>query len=42
MRHSPDDTLEAMLRRADSTLYHAKAQGRGHTLDARGLRLQVV
>jgi diguanylate cyclase (GGDEF)-like protein len=42
MRHSPDDTLEAMLRRADSMLYHAKAQGRGHTLDARGLRLQAV
>ena len=41
MRDSPDDTLEAMLRRADSTLYNAKAQGRARTLDAQGLRLQV-
>jgi diguanylate cyclase (GGDEF)-like protein len=41
MRDSPDDTLEAMLRRADSTLYSAKAQGRARTLDAQGLRLQV-
>jgi diguanylate cyclase (GGDEF)-like protein len=41
MRDSPDDTLEAMLRRADSTLYSAKAQGRARTLDAQGLRLPV-
>lgn len=41
MRGSPDDTLKAMLRRADATLYRAKAQGRARTLDARGLRVQV-
>ena len=39
MRRSADDTLEAMLRRADSTLYSAKAQGRACTLNAQGLRL---
>lgn len=39
MRASQDDTLEAMLSRADSTLYRAKAQGRARTLDAQGLRL---
>jgi diguanylate cyclase (GGDEF)-like protein len=33
MRASPDDTLPAMLRRADATLYRAKAQGRARTLD---------
>ncbi|CAN5894661.1 hypothetical protein BH11PSE8_BH11PSE8_39470 [soil metagenome] len=32
MRLSPDDTLEAILRRADATLYRAKAQGRDRTL----------
>ena len=41
MRRSPDDTLAAMLRRADSTLYSAKAQGRARTLDAHGLRVKV-
>jgi diguanylate cyclase len=40
MRASPDDTLQAMLRRADATLYRAKAQGRARTLDDLGLRLQ--
>ena len=30
---APDDTLEAMIRRADSTLYRAKAEGRDRTLD---------
>ncbi|GLS97814.1 hypothetical protein GCM10007918_51060 [Piscinibacter gummiphilus] len=34
MRASRDDTLDAMLRRADATLYVAKAQGRARTLDA--------
>ena len=42
MRISPDDTLEAMLRRADSTLYRAKAQGRARTLDAQGLQFRLV
>ena len=36
MRNSPDDTLAAMLKRADATLYSAKAQGRSRTLDAQG------
>ncbi len=40
MRISADDTLAAMLRRADATLYAAKAQGRARTLDAQGLQLQ--
>ncbi|MEP6875463.1 MAG: GGDEF domain-containing protein [Burkholderiales bacterium] len=42
MRQSSDDTLEAMVRRADSTLYRAKAQGRSRTLDAQGTRLGSV
>ncbi|HWK84752.1 MAG TPA: GGDEF domain-containing protein [Caldimonas sp.] len=42
MRDSPRDTLAGMLRRADSKLYGAKAQGRSRTLDAEGLRLQVA
>jgi len=37
MRQSPDDTLEAMLRRADVMLYRAKTQGRARTLDGQGL-----
>ena len=37
---SADDTLEAMLRRADATLYSAKALGRSCTLDAEGLQLE--
>ncbi|MEP7101747.1 MAG: GGDEF domain-containing protein, partial [Burkholderiales bacterium] len=41
MRTAPDDTLEAMLRRADTTLYRAKAEGRARTLDEMGLRLQA-
>ena len=32
VRHGPADTLEALLRRADSTLYRAKAPGRARTL----------
>ncbi|MFJ2990150.1 GGDEF domain-containing protein [Collimonas sp. NPDC087041] len=36
IRTSADDTLEAMLRRADVMLYSAKAQGRSRTLDAQG------
>lgn len=42
MRTSADDTLSAMLRRADATLYAAKAQGRARTLDAQGLQLQPI
>ena len=40
MRMSPDDTLAAMVRRADATLYSAKEQGRSRTLDAQGQRLR--
>ncbi len=40
MRTSPDDTLAAMVKRADATLYSAKQQGRARTLDAQGLRLR--
>lgn len=39
---SADDTLEAMLRRADATLYSAKALGRSCTLDAEGLQLEIA
>ncbi len=42
MRDAPADTLGAMLKRADATLYGAKAQGRSRTLDANGLRLQAA
>lgn len=42
MRASPDDTLDAMLRRADAMLYNAKAQGRARTLDAQGLQLHLI
>ncbi|MGZ5235377.1 MAG: GGDEF domain-containing protein, partial [Caldimonas sp.] len=42
MRASPDDTLAAMLKRADRKLYGAKAQGRSRTLDADGLRQQAA
>jgi diguanylate cyclase (GGDEF)-like protein len=40
MRQSADDTLAAMLKRADTMLYAAKAQGRSRTLDAGGATLQ--
>lgn len=42
IRQSTDDTLEAMLKRADGTLYNAKAQGRARTLDAQGMQLQLA
>jgi diguanylate cyclase (GGDEF)-like protein len=42
VRASADDSLEAMLRRADATLYSAKAQGRSRTLGAGEGRLQVA
>lgn len=41
-RVSRHESLQALLQRADTTLYRAKAQGRGRTLDAQPLRLQVV
>ena len=42
VRSSAEDTLEAMLRRADATLYSAKAQGRSRTLEAGEARLQAA
>ena len=42
IRKSADDTLAAMLERADRALYGAKDQGRSRTLDARALRLHVA
>jgi diguanylate cyclase (GGDEF)-like protein len=36
-RDSNEDALDSMLKRADSTLYGAKAQGRARTLDADGV-----
>lgn len=37
-----DDTLDAMLRRADVALYSAKALGRGCTLDAEALHMSAT
>ena len=42
VRSSAEDSLEAMLRRADATLYSAKAQGRSRTLEAGEARLQAA
>ncbi|MEO5881262.1 MAG: GGDEF domain-containing protein [Caldimonas sp.] len=42
VRSSAEDSLEAMLRRADATLYSAKAQGRSRTLEAGDVRLQAA
>jgi diguanylate cyclase (GGDEF)-like protein len=42
MRDSSDDTLEAMLRRADAALYSAKALGRSRTLHAQELQLELA
>jgi diguanylate cyclase (GGDEF)-like protein len=42
VRMSADDTLEAMLRRADLTLYNAKALGRSRTLDPQGEQLELT
>ncbi|WP_244545005.1 GGDEF domain-containing protein [Collimonas sp. OK607] len=39
IRRSDDDTLEAMLRRADVALYSAKVEGRSRTFDAQDLQL---
>jgi diguanylate cyclase (GGDEF)-like protein len=41
-RSSADDTLEAMLKRADAMLYSAKSQGRSRTIDAHGLQLRAA
>jgi diguanylate cyclase len=41
-RNSPDDPLEAMLKRADAMLYSAKSQGRARTVDAHGLQLRAA
>jgi diguanylate cyclase len=42
LRRGPADTLEAMLRRADATLYRAKGEGRERTLDEPVLQLQAA
>jgi diguanylate cyclase (GGDEF)-like protein len=42
MRNSPEDALEAIVKRADQAMYSAKAEGRSRTLDAHGLRLQAA
>ncbi len=44
MRTAFDDSLQAMLARADATLYRAKAQGRARTftLDETGMRLHAM
>jgi diguanylate cyclase (GGDEF)-like protein len=42
MRCGPADTLEAMLKRADTTLYRAKREGRARTLDEQPLRLKTA
>lgn len=41
-RRSLDETLDSLLRRADATLYRAKAQGRDRTLDTQGLRVKTA
>ena len=42
MRASPDDTVEHMLRRADATMYRAKAQGRSRTFHDRDAQFMAV
>ena len=42
VRKSTEDSLEAMLRRADARLYIAKAQGRSRTLEAGEMRLEAA
>ena len=42
MRASPTDRLEDMLKRADATLYVAKAQGRSRTLDTHAADVEVA
>ncbi|MCE9658910.1 MAG: GGDEF domain-containing protein [Burkholderiales bacterium] len=42
VRNAAADSLEAMLRRADTTLYSAKAQGRSRTLESVDSRLQAA
>jgi len=42
VRSSADDSLAALLTRADTKLYRAKAQGRSRTLDASDSRLQAA
>ena len=42
MRAGADDTLEAIIKRADQALYGAKAQGRARTLHAQAPRLQAA
>ena len=42
MRLAPSDTLEAILRRADATLYRAKAKGRDRTLADAGPHVQAA
>ncbi|WP_077038131.1 GGDEF domain-containing protein [Pelomonas sp. KK5] len=42
MVHGAEDTLAAMLKRADDRLYGAKAQGRSRTLDQDGVQLELV
>ena len=41
MRRTDNDTISDMLRRADATLYSAKALGRGCTLDGQELQMEL-